>query len=62
MATKKTTSHSTNGRVNDEHKEAEIQAAFERLQRKGWENLSANEKLFMVARLTYLDAQEKEAS
>ena len=63
MATKKTAPRLSNGNgpVNDEHKEAQIQADFERLQRKGWDNMTLREKTFFMARLTYLDAHEQTA-
>lgn len=63
MATKKTPhqTNSDNGRVNDEHKEAQIQADFERLQKKGWDKLTLREKTFIVARMTYLDANRQDA-
>ena len=61
MAVKKAAPPNTNGHINDEHKEAQIQADFERLQKKGWDNLTLREKTFIVVRLTYLDANQKVA-
>jgi hypothetical protein len=63
MATKKTMPRvgNGNGRVDDEHKEAEIQAEFERLQRKGWDKMTLREKTFVTFRLAYLDANGKTA-
>ena len=61
MATKKTAPRLSNGNgpVNDEHKEAQIQADFERLQRKGWDKMTLREKTFVMFRLAYLDANQK---
>jgi hypothetical protein len=61
MATKKTAPQmdNGNGRVDDEHKEAQIQADFERLQRKGWDKMTLREKTFVMFRLAYLDANQK---
>ena len=58
MAMKKNAARVSNGNglPNDEHKEAQIQADFERLQRKGWEHLTLREKTFIMARVTYLRA------
>ncbi len=63
MAMKKNTTRVSNGDglPDDEHKEAGIQAEFERLERKGWDRLTLREKTFMAARITYVNARKQAA-